>query len=61
MEKSAERNALWQERLAGGFDVVSRDGILQGYACDAPFVIGAFADEPARESALAGREALALS
>ncbi|QGW65904.1 hypothetical protein [Lysobacter soli] len=61
MEKSAERNALWQERLAVGFDVVNREGILQGYACNAPFVIGAFADEPARESAFVGREALALS
>ena len=61
MEKSAERNALWQERLAVGFDVVNREGILQGYACNAPFVIGAFADEPARDSAFVGREALALS
>ena len=61
MEKSAESIALWREHVAVGFDVVSRDGILQGYACNAPFVIGVFADEPPRESAGAGREALALS
>ena len=61
MEKSAERKALWQEHVAVGFDVVSRDSILHGYACNAPFVIGCIADEPTRESAHVGREALALS
>jgi hypothetical protein len=61
MEKSAERNAMWQERMDVGFDVVSGDGILHGYTCNAPFVIGCLADEPTRESAHAGREASALS
>lgn len=61
MEKSAERHALLQDHVAVGFDVVDRSGILHAYACSAPFVIGCMADEPARESVLAGREALALS
>ncbi len=61
MEKSAERNALVQDHVAVSFDVVDRDGILHGYACRAPFVIGSMTDEPTREGAFAGREALALS
>ncbi|MBU8976417.1 MULTISPECIES: hypothetical protein [unclassified Lysobacter] len=61
MEKSAERNVLIQDHVTVGFDVVNRDGILNGYACSAPFVIGSMAGEPTRESVVAAREAPVIS